>query len=72
MLTFLQQNVREIKPTSLCIDQDLKCLPFFDGAHKNNLKEELPTYLSKVNDLDDAYNPLQWWKKGTKTLVTGD
>ena len=49
---FLPQKVREIKPTSLSIDQDLECLPFFDGADKGNLKEELPTYLSKVADLD--------------------
>ena len=64
----LPQKVREIKPTSLSIDQDLECLPFFDGADKANLKEELPTYLSKVADLDDAYNPLEWWKINTSVL----
>ena len=65
---FLPRKVREINPTSLSLDQDLACLPFVDNTDRENLKEELPTYLSKVTDLDDVYDPLEWWKCNASAL----
>ena len=65
---FLPRKVREIMPTALTIDQDFACLPFYDSTDWANLKEELPTYLSKVADLDDAYDPLEWWKCNANAL----
>ena len=46
-----------MNPTTLSLDQDLACIPFIDDTERAGLKDELSTYLSKVADLDDAYNP---------------
>ena len=50
------------------MDQDLACIPFIDDTERAGLKDELPTYLSKVADLDDAYDPLKWWKLNASAL----
>ena len=41
---------------------------FFDDTERAGLKDELPTYLSKVHDLDNAYDPLEWWKTNASAL----
>ena len=65
---FSPHKVREITPTALTLDQDLACIPFFDSSEREGLKNELPTYLSKVADVDEGYNPLEWWKSNTTAL----
>ena len=65
---FSPHKVREINPTALSLDQYLACVPFFDDTERAGLKNELPTYLSKVHDLDNAYDPLEWWKTNASAL----
>ena len=32
------------------------------------LKQELPAYLARVNDLHEEFNPLDWWKSNASVL----
>ena len=57
-----------MNPTALSLDQYLACIPFLDDTEQAGLKDELPTYLSKVTDLDNAYDPLEWWKTNASAL----
>ena len=65
---FSPHKVREMNPTALSLDQDLASIPFFNNTERAGLKDELPTYLSKVADLDDGYDPLEWWKSNASAL----
>ena len=65
---FFPHKVREMNPTALSLDQDLASIPFFNNTERAGLKDELPTYLSKVADLDDGYDPLEWWKSNASAL----
>ena len=60
-----------MNPTALSLDQDLACIPFIDDTEWTDLKDELSTYmyLSKVADLDDAYDPLEWLKSNASALL---
>ena len=35
---------------------------------KAGLKEELPAYIAKAADLDEAYNVLEWWRSNASPL----
>ena len=35
---------------------------------RNYLKEELPTYLARVNSLHEEFDTLDWWKRNTSVL----
>ena len=65
---FSPQRVREIKPTASSLDQSLTCLPFLSASERESLKEELPTYLARVNSLHEEFDPLDWWKSNTSVL----
>ena len=65
---FSPQKIREINPTALSLDQHLASIPFIDENELAGLKDELPAYLSKTADLDEAYDPLEWWKTNEATL----
>ena len=65
---FSPHKIREMNPTALSLDQDLASIPFFNNTERAGLKDELPTYLSKVADLDDGYDPLEWWKSNASAL----
>ena len=42
-------------PIASFSDQGLARIPVFDNAEQASLKDQLPTYLLKVSNLDDAY-----------------
>lgn len=61
------QKMVEIQPSAQDIDA-MKCFPFLKGTVIDNLKQELPVYLAKAEDLDEAADPLQWWKRHSEDL----
>ena len=65
---FSPQKVREMKPTAQSLDESLSCIPFIDAAEREGLKEELPTYLARVADIDKMFDQLEWWKLNSSTL----
>ena len=67
---FLPGKVSEIKPDAAVIDT-LKAFPFLDNSLiLDGLKEELPSYLSKAEDVQVLQNTdvLPWWKKHAEEL----
>ena len=44
-------------------------ISFISETKRAGLKDKLPTYLLKVADLDDAYDPLEWWKSNGSALL---
>ena len=67
---FLPGKVSEIKPDAAVIDT-LKAFPFLDNSLiLDSLKEELPSYLSKAEDVQVLQNTdiLPWWKKHAEEL----
>lgn len=65
---FSPHRVRELNPTASSLDQTLSCIPFFNDDERASLKEELPTYLARVADLDKEFDPVEWWKINATTL----
>ena len=65
---FSPQRVREMKPTASSVDQALSCIPFLDASERDKLKEELPTYIARVADVDKDFDPLEWWKLNAPML----
>ena len=41
---------------------ELSVLPFFSTSLIEELKKELPDYLSMAEDVDSAIDPNAWWK----------
>ena len=61
------QKIVEIQPNAQ--DKDaMKCFPFLKGTLIDNLKQELPVYLAKAENFDEAADPLQWWMRYSKDL----
>ena len=63
---FLPSKVNEIKPDASIIINSLKAFPFLDNSSiLDGLKEELPSYLAKAEDVQVMENTevLLWWKK---------
>ena len=58
----------ELKPTSTDID-DLKVFPFFIHSILEDLKAELPLYLSKADGVSTEMIKLQWWQSHEKELL---
>ena len=57
---FLPQKVDEMRPDISAVD----AFPFLDDtAVLHDLKQELPTYLAKADDVSMNTEPLPWWKK---------
>ena len=56
----LPQKVDEMRPDISAVD----AFPFLDyTAVLHGLKQELPTYLAKAEDVSMNTEPLPWWKK---------
>ena len=65
---FLPQKVNDLRPDSSSVDS-LKAFPFYqDSTLLDNLKIELPCYLSSSVDLGQDIDPLDWWKRHSETL----
>ena len=57
------------KPTSNDVDA-LQAFPFLnESSVLENLKKELPTYLTKEADLDSNIDPLEWWRDHSDDLL---
>ena len=66
---FSPSKVFEIKPTASDID-NLKDIKFLnDSLIIAGLKEELPTYLVKVDDISSMIDILEWWKRNEAALL---
>ena len=62
------QKMVEIQPTSNDIDT-LQTFPFLiESSVLENLKKELPVYLTKAADLDRNVDSVQWWKDHSDDL----
>ena len=60
---FLPQKVDEMKPDASMVDT-LKAFPFLNTSLiLDGLKQELPSYLAKAEDISADTEPLAWWKK---------
>ena len=65
---FLPHKVNDLRPDSSSVDS-LKAFPFYqDNTLLDNLKVELPCYLSSAVDLGQDIDPLDWWKRHSETL----
>ncbi len=65
---FSPSKVFEIKPTASDIDS-LKDIKFLDNPLIiAGLKEELPTYLAKADDVSSTIDILEWWKRNEVAL----
>ena len=60
---FDPHKIREINPSAASID-DISIIPFLKSSIAS-LKDELPLYLSKVEDLSSSLSPLEWWQAVT-------
>lgn len=65
---FSLHKVREITHTCSTLDESLSCILFYDDDECARLKDELPTYLARVADLDREFDPVEWWKINASTL----
>ena len=59
---FHPARVRKFKPTSIDI-KDLKAFPFFTQLIWDNLKADLPMYLSKAVGVFTEVLKSQWWQE---------
>lgn len=60
---FSPAKVDEMKPAAAAEVDTLCAFPFLnDVATRTSLKSELPTYLSKVQDISKKMDVLEWWK----------
>ena len=57
-----------MKPTASMLDQALTCVPFLDAGELGGLKAELPSYLARVSDHHQKFDPLEWWKQNAPVL----
>ena len=65
---FLPRKVNDLCPDSSSVD-NLKAIPIFQDTNVlDNLKAELPCYLSSAIDLGNDVDPLDWWKRHSTTL----
>ena len=64
---FSPQKLNSMQPTSADIDC-LVAFPFFSREFIDQLKKELPLYLSKSADTDVGFCPLKWWKENGKDI----
>ena len=65
---FSPQQMKDIQPDAEAINS-VKAFPFLDSQTVlNGLKQELPSYLAKVVDLDPAIDILQWWHRNESDL----
>ena len=65
---FLPQKVNDLCPDSSSVD-NLKAIPIFQDTNVlDNLKAELPCYLSRAVDLGNDIDSLDWWKRHSTTL----
>lgn len=62
------QKMVEMQPTF----HDIDTLQAFLNQHTvlENVKKELPAYLTKAADLDRNVDPLQWWKDHSNDVCT--
>ena len=64
---FSPQKTHSMQPTASDIDC-LRAFPFFTQDVIDQLKKELPVYLSKCADTDPDFCPLTWWKQNASAL----
>ena len=65
---FSPKKIHAIQPDANAIDA-LHVFPFLEvPTDIKGLKEELPTYLAKVIDLDPKVECLDWWKQNESIL----
>ena len=64
---FNPQKVAMLKPDVSHINA-LQIIPFFKNEELEKLKAELPSYLAKVDDISDDFDPLEWWKLNASVL----
>ena len=65
---FSPLKMNNIQPNAEAIDA-LKAFPFLNSqAILDGLKGELPSYLSKVSDIDPSIDIIHWWKQNESAL----
>ena len=65
---FSPQKINDIQPNADAINA-LKSFPFLNSKTiLDGLKEELPSYLAKVTDIDPSIDILQWWNQNESAL----
>lgn len=60
-----------MQPTSNDVDAWQGFLLLIESSVLENLKNELPTYLTKAADLDSNIDPLEWWRTTLMTCPVG-
>ena len=60
-------KVIDLRPTAATIDS-LKSFPFIGDDLINNLKTELPTYLTAADGTPRQVNCLEWWDHNKESL----
>ena len=66
---FSPQNVNVMKPDSSVVDS-LSVFPFLnDPSVIENLKLELPLYITKTADINSDFCPLKWWKLHSSEIL---
>ena len=64
---FNPQKAVEMQPSATALDC-LAVIPFLDALMLQNLKAELPIYLTKAADISPDCDPLQWWRMNSTAL----
>ena len=65
---FSPMKLNEMQPSASDIDSC--AIPFLNNpATITSLKEELPVYLAKADDVSPTVNVLDWWKQNEHALV---
>ena len=67
---FSPHQVGTMRPTAASLDQTLSTtVPFITQAEIEDLKKELPHYIARVADLSAEFDPVEWWKLHSTTLL---
>ena len=64
---FNPQKAVEMQSSATSLDC-LVVIPFLDAVMLQNIKAELPIYLTKAADISPDYDPLQWWRMNSTAL----
>ena len=64
---FNPQKAVEMQPSATALDC-LAVIPFLDALMLQNLKAELPIYLTNAADISQDCDPLQWWRMNSTAL----
>ena len=64
---FSPQKAHTMQPRATDLDS-LHSFPFFSDDHIERMKDELHVYLYKCADTDDAFCPLEWWRRNGEEI----